>query len=100
MLLITALANVFANNSPQEAYLLPVFEFSLDMMADKETTVKRAAQHSLDALMNAFPVDALTSNVLPVILEYLASGAKWGLSNRSHRTDIQVLRNNPIRRRY
>ncbi|KAL3235750.1 New1p [Nakaseomyces bracarensis] len=77
MLLVTSLANLFSGKTPQEAYLLPLFEYSFDLLADKDTTVKRAAQHSIDALVNAQPVDALPSTVLPVVLKYLASGAKW-----------------------
>ncbi|GCF01112.1 [NU+] prion formation protein 1 [Zygosaccharomyces mellis] len=77
MLLIGRLAQHFYGKHPQEAYLLPFFDFALDAVADKENTVKRAAQQSIDSLVNIFPQEALTSSVLPRILEYLASGAKW-----------------------
>ncbi|GAV54574.1 hypothetical protein ZYGR_0AN00420 [Zygosaccharomyces rouxii] len=77
MLLIGRLAQHFHDKHPQEAYLLPFFDFALDAVADKENTVKRAAQQSMDSLVNIFPSEALTSSVLPRILEYLASGAKW-----------------------
>lgn len=77
MLLIGRLAQQFFGKNPQEAYLLPFFAFALDAVADKENTVKRAAQQSIDSLINIFPTESLTSSVLPRILEYLASGAKW-----------------------
>lgn len=77
MLLISKLAQFFHGKHPQEAYLLPLFDYALDGMADKENTVKRAAQQALDALVNVYPVESLTSAVLPIILKYLASGAKW-----------------------
>lgn len=77
MILISKLAQNYINKAPQELYLLPLFDCVLDVYADKENTVKRAAQHAADALINAFPVESLATVVLPVILNYLASGAKW-----------------------
>ncbi|QLL32875.1 hypothetical protein HG536_0D03970 [Torulaspora globosa] len=77
MLLISRLAQTFADRRPQEAHLLPLFDFALDSIADKENTVKRAAQHAVDSLLNIYPVESLTSSVLPIVLQYLASGAKW-----------------------
>jgi len=76
-LLISNLAQNCVNKSPQEAYLLPFFNLALDGTAEKDNTVKRAAQHAIDALLNTFPIESLSTNVLPVILEYLSSGAKW-----------------------
>ena len=77
MLLITNLAQFFSNKNPQEAHLLPFFELALELMADKDNNVKRAAQHSIDALLITFPIECLPSSVLPIILKYLSSGAKW-----------------------
>lgn len=80
MLLISNLAQYFSypnNKSPQEIYLLPLFAYALDAMADKENTVHRASQQALDSLVIAFPPDALTVSVLPTILTYLRSGSKW-----------------------
>ncbi|QLG71082.1 hypothetical protein HG535_0B01200 [Zygotorulaspora mrakii] len=77
MLLISKLGQTFTQKYPEEAYLLPLFDSALDSTADKENTVKRAAQHAIDSLINCFPIESLTSAVLPVILKYLASGAKW-----------------------
>ena len=76
-LLISNLAQNCTNKSPQEAYLLPFFSLALDGIAEKDNTVKRAAQHAIDALLNTFPIESLSTNVLPIILEYLSSGAKW-----------------------
>lgn len=77
MLIISNLAQHFNNKSPEEAHLINLFEYALDAMAEKDNTVKRAAQHAIDALLVIFPVESLTCNVLPVILTYLSSGAKW-----------------------
>lgn len=77
MLLISKLAQAVSDKHPQEAYLLPLLDQALDSAADKENTVKRAAQHAVDSLINAYPVESLTSFVLPNVLKYLASGAKW-----------------------
>lgn len=76
-LLISSLAQNCTNKSPQEAYLLPFFELALDGFAEKDNTVKRAAQHAIDALLNTYPIESLPFNVLPKILDYLSSGAKW-----------------------
>ena len=76
-LLLSSLAQNCTNKSPQEAYLLPFFSLALDGIAEKDNTVKRAAQHAIDALLNTFPIESLSANVLPVILDYLSSGAKW-----------------------
>lgn len=77
MLLISRLAQAFTDKHPQEAHLLPLFDFALDSIADKDNTVKRAAQHAIDSLINIYPVESLTGSVLPIILKSLASGAKW-----------------------
>lgn len=77
MLLISNLAQYFNNKSPEEAHLIPLFSYALDAMAEKDNTVKRAAQHAIDALLVVFPPESLACNVLPVILAYLSSGAKW-----------------------
>ncbi|EDO19383.1 hypothetical protein Kpol_1002p29 [Vanderwaltozyma polyspora DSM 70294] len=77
MILISKLAEKYSNKAPEEANLLPLFEYTLDSYADKENTVKRAGQHATDALINAFPVESLAPTVLPKILDYLESGAKW-----------------------
>lgn len=77
MLLISKLAQTFNDKHPQEAYLLPLLDYALDSVADKENTVKRAAQHAVDSLINIYPLESLTSFVLPSVLKYLVSGAKW-----------------------
>ena len=77
MLIISNIAQFFSGKPPQEAYLLPFFNVALDCTSDKENTVKRAAQHAIDSLLNCFPMEALTCFVLPTILDYLSSGAKW-----------------------
>ena len=78
MLLITSLAQHFTSKPPQEAYLLPLLDLALDACSEKDSTVKRAAQHAIDALVASLPMESLTANLLPQILRYLSSsGAKW-----------------------
>ncbi|CCE64387.1 hypothetical protein TPHA_0H01820 [Tetrapisispora phaffii CBS 4417] len=78
LLVIDKLAQSLVTKTPQQIFLLQFVDLVLDAYADKESTVKRAAQHAIDSIISAFPAEALTSMVLPVILKYLASGAKWG----------------------
>lgn len=77
MLVISSIAQFFNGKTPEEAYLLPFFSVVLDCISDKENTVKRAAQQAIDNLLNCFPMEALTCIVLPTILDFLSSGAKW-----------------------
>lgn len=77
MVLISQLSSNFAGKSPQEAYLVPLLSLALDCTADKDNSVKRASQHAVDSLFGLFPIEAQTSVILPEILEYLRSGAKW-----------------------
>lgn len=77
MVLISHIAINFAGKTPQEAYLLPLLPLALDSAAEKENIVKRAGQHAVDSIFSCFPLEAQASVVLPNLLEYLNSGAKW-----------------------
>ncbi|ODV83430.1 hypothetical protein CANARDRAFT_30044 [[Candida] arabinofermentans NRRL YB-2248] len=77
MLLLQTLSRKFAGRTPFEAYFVQLMVPALDLLADKENTVKRAAQSSVDAIYGMFPTEALASVLLTDMLAYLKSGAKW-----------------------
>lgn len=77
MLMITAVVQNFTGKSPQEIFFLPLLPLALDSLMDKESTVKRAAQRSIDSIFGAFPIEAQTSVILPEVLKYLKGSAKW-----------------------
>jgi elongation factor 3 len=77
LVLISSIARKFAGQPPKEAYFLSLLSVALDAFADKDNNVKRAAQAAVDAIYGSYPVEALTSVVLPQILKYFQSSAKW-----------------------
>lgn len=76
MVLLSAVAHKFVEG-PVEAYLLPLFTVPLDLMNDKDNSVKRAAQSCTTALYGLYGNEAKVSALLSVLLEYLESSAKW-----------------------
>ncbi|AET37916.1 New1p Ecym_2164 [Eremothecium cymbalariae DBVPG len=77
MLLISKLASMFAGSGCQECYLLPLVALALDGLAEKDTTVRLAAQNAVSQLYAAFSLEAWTTVLLPAVLNYLSSGARW-----------------------
>ncbi|AEY97553.1 FAFL131Wp [Eremothecium gossypii FDAG1] len=77
MLLISAIAARFSGHGVDECHLLQLLPLALDGLAEKDATVKREAQHAVNAIYGAFPTEALAPAVLPALLSYLVSGAKW-----------------------
>lgn len=76
MMLLSTVARKFSSG-PAEAYLLRSFTVPLDLLADKENSVKRAAQTCVDALYQIYPNSARCSALLSRLLEYVESSAKW-----------------------
>ncbi|CAN3356007.1 [NU+] prion formation protein 1 [Diutina catenulata] len=77
LLLITQLARHFGGQTPQEAYLVPLVAVALDMFADKDKNVVKAAKQAVDSLYGVFPVEALGTVVFAASLSFLSSSAKW-----------------------
>lgn len=76
--IINKIARKFgANNSPVEAYILPFYTIPFDLLADKDNSVKRAAQAAIDSLHVIYPDDSKVSVILPTLFKYLESPAKW-----------------------
>lgn len=79
LLLIQQLARKFGGNTPQEAYLVPLLGSALDMFADKDKNVVKAAKQAVDSLYGVFPVEALATVVIDAVLSFLGGLAKWNL---------------------
>ncbi|KAK9457098.1 P-loop containing nucleoside triphosphate hydrolase protein [Dipodascopsis uninucleata] len=77
LLAYTTLLKQFGSGSTAEAYFLPYFTMPYDLLADKEMTVKKAAQTAADIELSIYPTEAYTSALIPVLVEYLNSTAKW-----------------------
>ncbi|KAK9473738.1 P-loop containing nucleoside triphosphate hydrolase protein [Dipodascopsis tothii] len=48
-----------------------------DLLIDKETTVRKAAQTAADTVIGLFAPEAVVSALIPLLSTYLASTAKW-----------------------
>jgi elongation factor 3 len=77
MLVLSTIARKFGSQNQAEAFLLSSFCVPFDLLADKENSVKRAAQGCSDSLFAVYGAEAKVSSVLTKILEYLDSSAKW-----------------------
>ncbi|CAN6621182.1 [NU+] prion formation protein 1 [Trichomonascus vanleenenianus] len=77
MLVLTSIARKFGADSPAEAYLVQSLGSALDLLADKENSVKRSAQTAVDSIYAIYPDEAKVSAVLTKLVEYLNSSAKW-----------------------
>ncbi|GMG11927.1 unnamed protein product [[Candida] boidinii] len=77
MLLLQTISRKFAGKTPYEAYFVQFFGPALDLLSDKENTVKRAAQAAADSLLGMFPTEACPSVLLTEFLAYLKGSAKW-----------------------
>ncbi|VVT56202.1 uncharacterized protein SAPINGB_P004891 [Magnusiomyces paraingens] len=75
--IISKLARKFGNNTPAEAYLASVYTIPFDLLSDKDNSVKRAAQSAIDSLYTIYQDDSKLSVILPTLLKYLESPAKW-----------------------
>ncbi|KAK9234887.1 P-loop containing nucleoside triphosphate hydrolase protein [Lipomyces kononenkoae] len=73
----TTLVKKFGEQSGAEAYFVNYFTFPYDLLADKEATVRKAAQTAADVQLTLYPVEAHTSVLIPLLSEYLNSTAKW-----------------------
>ncbi|KAK9487361.1 P-loop containing nucleoside triphosphate hydrolase protein [Lipomyces starkeyi] len=77
LLAFTTLIKQFGGQSTAEAYFVPYFTLPYDLLADKEVTVRKAAQTAADLELTIYPVEAHTSALIPLLNEYLNSTAKW-----------------------
>ncbi|KAK9243451.1 P-loop containing nucleoside triphosphate hydrolase protein [Lipomyces tetrasporus] len=77
LLAFTTLMKHFGTQSPAEAYFVPYFTLPYDLLADKEVTVRKAAQSAADIELTMYPVEAHASALIPLLTEYLNSTAKW-----------------------
>lgn len=76
-ILIQTLSRKFAGVTPFEAYFVDFFNLAFELFTDKENTVKRSAQTSVDSLYGMFPTEAKASTLVSHFLTYLKSSAKW-----------------------
>ncbi|KAG7806844.1 hypothetical protein KL921_004638 [Ogataea angusta] len=95
MLLLQILSRKFAGRTPYEAYFVDLFAPAFDLLADKENTVKRSAQASIDSLYGMFPVEAYSSVLLTMLLKYLKSSAKWQSKVGALKTIDKILQEAP-----
>ncbi|KAK9466454.1 P-loop containing nucleoside triphosphate hydrolase protein [Lipomyces arxii] len=77
LLAYTTLLKQFGFQSPAEAYFVSYFTLPYDLLADKEPTVRKAAQTAADIELTIFPSEAHTSALIPLLSDYLNSTAKW-----------------------
>ncbi|KAK9462427.1 P-loop containing nucleoside triphosphate hydrolase protein [Lipomyces oligophaga] len=77
LLALTTLVKQFGSSTAAEAYILPYVTLPYDLLADKEITVRKAAQTAADIVLTIYPVEAYTSVLVPLFNEYLNSTAKW-----------------------
>lgn len=75
--ILGVIANKFGPDSFVQPYLLPCLNIPLDLLSDKEGTVKRAAQSALRSLYDLFPAEAKVSVLFSKLLHYLKGSAKW-----------------------
>ncbi|ODQ82861.1 hypothetical protein BABINDRAFT_159359 [Babjeviella inositovora NRRL Y-12698] len=94
-LIISALARQFSGATPAEAHLVAFLPLAFDLLADKETAVKRAAQAAIDAIMGLFPTEANSSVVFPALLTYLGSSAKWNTKLAALKLCDKIIANTP-----
>ncbi|KAK9479022.1 P-loop containing nucleoside triphosphate hydrolase protein [Lipomyces japonicus] len=77
LLVFTTLIKQFGAQSPAEAYFVPYFTLPYDLLADKEATVRKAAQTAADIELSVYPVEAYTASLIPLLNEYMNSSSKW-----------------------
>ncbi len=77
MVALSTLARRYTGDYPNEAYFESALTIPLSLLGDKDKKVLRIAQQTADIIYELFPVEALPSVILPVLLKYLQSSAKW-----------------------
>ncbi|ODQ63670.1 ATP binding cassette family member [Nadsonia fulvescens var. elongata DSM 6958] len=77
LLILSTVARKFGPVTPANAYLAEYLSFPLDLLTDKDSTVKRAAQQCTDTLYSLYPSEGKITIVLTTLLNYLSSSAKW-----------------------
>lgn len=95
MLLLSSLSRHYAGQVPFEAYFAPLLQFAFECLSDKERSVVRAAQSAIDSIYGMYPTEALPSVVLPELLRYLKSSAKWTSKVACLKTFDNLIRDSP-----
>ncbi|KAI0463556.1 [NU+] prion formation protein 1 [Komagataella kurtzmanii] len=95
MLLLSSLSRHYAGQVPFEAYFAPLLQFAFECLSDKERSVVRAAQSAIDSIYGMYPTEALPSVVLPELLKYLKSSAKWTSKVACLKTFDNLIRDSP-----
>lgn len=77
--LISAVAKKFGSepHTSIEGYLVEALNVPLDLLTDKDNSVKRAAQAAIDSVCGAVPEEGRASILLEKLFTFLDSGAKW-----------------------
>ncbi|ANZ76813.1 BA75_03815T0 [Komagataella pastoris] len=95
MLLLSSLSRHYAGQVPFEAYFAPLLQFAFECLSDKERSVVRAAQSAIDSIYGMYPTEALPSVVLPELLRYLKSSAKWTSKVACLKTFDNLIKDSP-----
>lgn len=75
LMVISSIARKYSHDS--EPYLLSMMNVALDLLADKDNNVKRAAQSCLDTIIGTYSAEG-RSQVMGQTLKYISEGSsKW-----------------------
>lgn len=77
MILLESIARRYADDKPNEAFLIPLFAAGLDAFAEKDKAVKLQATKALDALYALYSNEARASVLVKELTDYMKTGAKW-----------------------
>lgn len=77
--LVSAVAKKFGSepHTSIEGYLVESLSVPLELLTDKENSVKRAAQAAIDAVCGAVPEEGRASILIDKLFSFLDSNAKW-----------------------
>lgn len=77
LLIVQQLAVQMGGRTPKELHLVQFLAPVLDLFADKDKNIAKAAKLTIEYVYGTFPVEALGSVVVDEFLVYLNSSAKW-----------------------
>lgn len=75
--LVQQLALQYTGHTPQEAHVVPLIGPCLDLHADKDKNVVKAAESAAAAVYGCAPVEARGTVLVELVVGYLGSSAKW-----------------------
>ncbi|ODV63625.1 New1p [Ascoidea rubescens DSM 1968] len=96
IILLQTLIKKLSSTTPNELYFLKFLQYPLDSLADKENSIKRSAQTTLDLIYNLLPIQTLSSVLLPILLKYLSSSAKWNSKIGALKLVNKIITDSPV----